>query len=251
MLSFFGFNPDCDSLPEFVTFNGSLRAAGSSDYYDGIKSSSVGDTDSTGLGAQKVFIEGINDDGDLASEVVSMNGTSVVSLTNSYFQINTCATIQAGGKGTNLGTFTLQVGGIDSVAGNGNNSALYNLGSGGYPRGFMPMLQNIEVNVSRDSSSTTAGDIIVSLYHVQNEEGDVVMNEIREYKFPFSSLNQGTQTMREKTLVPPNVITGPIQGTDFDNVPTSGYFYFYASGDAAVSAIVNCRADLLYRDVRA
>ena len=197
-----------------------------------------------------MLIEGIDDDGDFASEVVTMNGTSIVSLTNDYYVINTCAVLTAGTTGGNLGTISLRSGLSTLTSGSGSRGALHNLGAAGYPRGFTPMLQNIQVNASRDSASTVGGDIRVQLFHVQNMEDDVVVQMIREYKFPMSTISTGTQTQEEKTLVPPHIITSSIQGTDFTNVPTSGYFYFYAVGDAALNAVISCRADLLYRDVR-
>lgn len=243
-------NPDVDSFPEYVTFNGNMRSPTSSGYYDGIASSSALDA-AAGNGAQKILIEGINDDGDLVSEVVVPTGTSTASFTNDYWVINTCAVIEAGLTGGNVGTLTLKSGLASLTAGEGGKAALHNLGAAGYPRGFTPLLQNVQVQVSRDSASAVGGDINIDLVHVQNMEGDVVVNILRTFKFPFSTIDTGTQTAEERTLVPPHIIGGPIQGTDFTNVPTSGYFYFACRSDAAVSAIVNCRADLLYRDVRA
>jgi len=249
VISFHGQNPDQDQFPEYVTNNGLMRSPNSSTYYNGINSTFATDN-GTSIGAQKLYIEGINDDGDLASEVVELNGTAIVPFANSYYCINKCQVIQAGSVGTNQGVLTLRSGVTGFQTGESFGGAISNLGMAGYPRGFMPMLHNIRVTASRDSASTTGGDIRLELYHVQNLEADVVYNKIREWKIPLDASFYGSVTLYTDVLIPPHIITGSIQGTDFTNVPTSGYFYFRSQSDAALSAIVNCSADLLYRDAR-
>lgn len=249
VISFHGQNPDQDQFPEYVTNNGLMRSPTASTYYDGINSTFAADS-STGIGAQKVYIEGIDDEGDLASEVVTMNGTSIVGFTNDYYCINKCVVVEAGSLGTNQGTLSLRSGVNQLQNGEGFGGAITNLGMAGYPRGFTPMLHNVRVSASRDSAATSGGDIRLELYHVQNIADDVVYNKIREWKFALDASFYGSVTQYNDVLIPPHIVTGSIQGTDFTNVPTAGYFYFRSQGDAALSAIVNCSADLLYRDAR-
>lgn len=251
VISWSGRNPDVDNLPEYLTFNGLQRSPTSTTYYDGISSSSANDAEA-GIGAQKLFIEGIDDDGDLASEVVTLNGISLVSFANNYYVINRCSVIEAGNVGSNLGNLLLREGLSGRQNGQVLAGGISQLNQAGYPRGFFPILQNVRIRVSRDSTTTTAGDMQVHLYHAQNMEGDVVYGKIRTYDVPLGSLAAGVYEISEELILPTHVLTKQIQGTEFTNVPTSGYFYFQADGDASgMNVIVSAGADLLYRDVRA
>jgi len=152
VISFSGRNPDVDSFPEYLTFNGLQRSPTSSTYYDGISSSSTSDA-AAGIGAQKVFIEGIDDDGDLASEVVTLDGTSLVSFTNDYYVINRCAVIEAGSVGSNLGNLQLREGMAGRGSGEVLSGGISQLNQAGYPRGFFPILQNVRVRVGQEAGT--------------------------------------------------------------------------------------------------
>lgn len=71
-------------------------------------SSSANDT-AAGTGARTVRITGLDINYNTVTEVVSMNGTSVVPTVNSYFRVNFFDLVTAGSGGTNAGDITLRV----------------------------------------------------------------------------------------------------------------------------------------------
>ena len=245
--SFYGRNTDIDASPEYLTNNGSARAFNSSGYYDGIVSSSALDT-AGGTGATKVFIEGIDAEGDLAQEIVEMNGTTPVSFANDYYWVNVAMCVEYGALGINVGTITLREGSVGKqTIGLAEGMAVN--GGIAYPRGFYPVLQDIQVRCSRDSGTATAGDMQVWLFHVQDVNNDVVQNRIMSFDFPFSSLAQGVYTAEVPFLDPFHILPTAAQGS-FENGPSGGYFYFQADGDAALNCAVSVTGNILFRDSR-
>jgi hypothetical protein len=63
-----------------------------------------------GTGARTVFIEGLDENYEVVSETVTMNGTTGVTTTNSYMYVNKFYVVTVGSGGANAGDITAKVG---------------------------------------------------------------------------------------------------------------------------------------------
>jgi len=163
LISFAGVNTDIDASPEYITRSGTAINQVGGLYYDGINSSSASDT-AAGIGANKVLVEGVNDNGDLQSEVVTLNGTTIVAFANSYVWVNKVQVIEAGALGSNAGTLTLRDGLVGYQTGIVGDGGIPFLGGAAYPRGFFPILKNLKIQVSQEASTATAGDLLIQVF---------------------------------------------------------------------------------------
>jgi hypothetical protein len=80
-----------------------------------IVSDNANDT-AAGTGAQEVIVSGLDAERNQIEEVISLNGTSVVTLTQQFFRVNRIEVTAAGSSMTNEGLLTLQIGGGDAGA---------------------------------------------------------------------------------------------------------------------------------------
>jgi len=104
----YGDNQDVDtgSVPEDVWPGGGAYSWPTSAATTVITSSDS--NDATGeTGARTVYVEGLDGDYDIINETVSLSGTNVVTLTNSFFRINSAYVATAGSSGINEGTVML------------------------------------------------------------------------------------------------------------------------------------------------
>lgn len=79
-----------------------------SDPYIDVRSSSINDRPPTSLGAHEIYVEGVDTSGNLASEYVTLDGTTPVTLANEYQHINDSYVTKAGSSGTNSGTISFE-----------------------------------------------------------------------------------------------------------------------------------------------
>lgn len=105
----FGRNPDIDtaSTPEDV-WNGGGEYTGFPSSAETVNcvSSSANDT-SSGTGARTVRVTGLNENWDITTEVITLNGTSASSNTsNQFLRIHTAQVLTVGSGGVNAGTIT-------------------------------------------------------------------------------------------------------------------------------------------------
>jgi len=247
VISFAGINGDIDSTPEFITRSGTSIFPQLSQTYNGINSTSSSDS-SAGLGVQQVEIEGLNDDGDFASEFVTLDGTTIVSLTNTYKWINSVGVNRIGAGTTNLGSLTLRNGVTGYQTGIAGDLGIPFLGGAAYPRGFTPLLKNFRCQVSQ--SASTAGNILIKINHVQGlDSTSPSAGVIREFNVQLGSLTAGAYNISVDTIRPAHIREGSASD-GFGNQPSPGVFYVTADGDAALSAVVSFQCDLLFRDAR-
>lgn len=73
-----------------------------------ILSASGGDT-GAGIGARTVYVEGLDADFNVITEVATMNGTTPVNLTNSYIRMYRGFAMTAGSNETNIGNIQMRV----------------------------------------------------------------------------------------------------------------------------------------------
>ena len=73
------------------------------------------DDDSAGTGARTVLIEGLDENYDIQSETVTMDGTTNVVTTNTYIRLFRMTVQTAGSGGKNAGNITATIGGNEQV----------------------------------------------------------------------------------------------------------------------------------------
>ena len=108
----FGANPEIDTgtVPEDIWDGGGAYPFPSAADTTTIVSSSTAD-DAAGTGARTVQVFGLDANWADIEEVVTMDGTSAVTLTNDYLRVFRTKVLTAGSSETNVGTLTIQVGG--------------------------------------------------------------------------------------------------------------------------------------------
>jgi hypothetical protein len=144
----FGTNLDVDT-PEDVWAAGGTKIWHSTVQSVEIVSASTEDVEPEN-GAWTVLVEGLDANYELQSEIVAMNGTTVVPLVNQYTRINHASVLTAGALGGNRAIVTIRVAGggdifttmiapINNVAVNESNGAYYTVPAG--HRFFLTSLQ--------------------------------------------------------------------------------------------------------------
>lgn len=104
----FGYNPDLDTSEESVWPDGGTIAHPTVASVLDIVSSDAADA-SAGTGARTVYIEGLDGDYNIVSEIVTLNGTTNVSTVEEYLYINQFYVVTAGSGGANAGTITAKL----------------------------------------------------------------------------------------------------------------------------------------------
>ena len=152
--SVFGYNPDLDQTEESVWPDGGVVPHPTSESQLTIVSTDANDDgDPAGTGARTVYIEGLDEDYEVVSETITMNGTSGVTTTNSYLYVNQFYVVTVGSGEANAGTITAKVGATlyDIIAAGYNNrtTAHYCV-----PAGYTAYLLEGIFTAGQDSGST-------------------------------------------------------------------------------------------------
>jgi hypothetical protein len=152
--SVFGYNPDVDQTEESVWPDGGVVPHPTTDSQLTIVSTSTDDDGSpAGTGARTVYIEGLDENYEIVSETVTMNGTTGVTTTNSYMYVNQFYVVTVGTGGANAGEITAKV-----------STTLYDLIATGYntrttahycvPAGYTAYLSEGIFTAGQDSGTT-------------------------------------------------------------------------------------------------
>jgi hypothetical protein len=152
--SVFGYNPDVDQTEETIWPDGGLIPHPTTDSQLTIVSTSTDDDGSpAGTGARTVYIEGLDENYEIVSETVTMNGTTGVTTTNSYMYVNQFYVATAGSGGANAGEITAKV-----------STTLYDLIATGYntrttahycvPAGYTAYMLEGVFTAGQDSGTT-------------------------------------------------------------------------------------------------
>ena len=152
--SVFGYNPDLDQTEESVWPDGGVVPHPTSESQLTIVSTDVNDDgDPASTGARTVYIEGVDEDYEIVSETITMNGTTGVTTTNSYLYVNQFYVVTVGSTGSNEGEITAKVGATlyDMIAVGYNNrtTAHYCV-----PAGYTAYLLEGIFTAGQDSGST-------------------------------------------------------------------------------------------------
>jgi len=129
----FGYNADADSAAEETVWPpGTAIPYLASPVTMKVSSSSAADVNTSGTGAWTVFIKGINNNGEEASETVALNGQTAVNTATTYSFIQSVTVLAVGTGGANAGNIYVGTGtvtaGVPAVihgfAGLGENNSL-------------------------------------------------------------------------------------------------------------------------------
>jgi hypothetical protein len=118
----------------------SLVALDSPNAFDIVGVTGIVSDDATDV--SQFLVEGVGSSGEELSEFVTLNGTSAVTLANTYSWVNTC---QMYTGGVNSGTVSLQTSGSDTYKISPKAGNLH-AGAWGIPAGYKAMVNGITVN---------------------------------------------------------------------------------------------------------
>lgn len=107
--SIFGYNGDIDQTEESVWPDGGTVPHPTTASVLDIVSTST-DDDAAGTGARTVFIEGLDNNYNVISETVILDGTTAVATVKSYLYVNQFYVVTVGTGGVNAGEITAKVG---------------------------------------------------------------------------------------------------------------------------------------------
>jgi cephalosporin-C deacetylase-like acetyl esterase len=152
-VTLFGYNGDLDQTEESVWPNGGTVPHPTTASVLDIVSTST-DDDAAGTGARTVFIEGLDNNYNVVSETVVLDGTTVVETVNSYLYVNQLYVATTGSGGANAGEITAKV-----------DTTLYDLIAVGYnqrttahycvPAGYTAYLTQGAITAGQASGSTS------------------------------------------------------------------------------------------------
>lgn len=126
-LTVFGYNADVDASEETVWPDGGIMPHPATALQMKVSSDSADDT-SSGTGARTLLVEGLDANYTEISEVVTLNGQTAVTTTNSFLRINRMAVATAGSGLGNAGVIYIGTG----VVTLGVPATIYNLMYAGY-----------------------------------------------------------------------------------------------------------------------
>lgn len=104
----FGVNPDVNGTEEDIWSVGGTYSFATNASTRIVNSSSGSDVNSTGTGAWQVYIEGLDENWELANETVNLNGTNNVTTSNQYRRVFRAYVSTAGTSGTAAGTISIR-----------------------------------------------------------------------------------------------------------------------------------------------
>lgn len=99
----FGYNADVDTSVETVWPQGGILSFPAAALQLSVSSNNAADT-AAGTGARTVYLEGLDANHNVISEVVTLNGQTAVTTTGSYLHINNCYVKTAGSGNSAAGT---------------------------------------------------------------------------------------------------------------------------------------------------
>lgn len=152
-----GYNPDIDIGTETVwSVGGVLSPLSSAGTLEVVSSSTDDDGDPAGTGAQSIIIYGIDENYEEQTEVVTMNGTTAVTTTNSWLGVNRAAIYLSGSGGINAGdiSITATTGGSDQAeipAGEGSTQHAFFF----VPAGHVGLMDWLWINAVKTSGGNS------------------------------------------------------------------------------------------------
>lgn len=109
----FGYNPDLDTTEESVWPDGGVVPHGQSPSQLSVSSTSANDT-SAGTGARTIRIDGVDADYNEVFEIITLNGLTPVTTTNTFEAVNNIIVLTVGSDKHNVGTISVGTGTVTS-----------------------------------------------------------------------------------------------------------------------------------------
>ena len=220
----FGYNSDVDtaSTEVIASFGGSVNIMTSADTLD-VVSSSANDT-SAGTGAQSVLITGIDENHAYQIEVVTMNGVTPVTTTNSWLGVNRVVVLSSGSSNSNEGNITIDDNagtvGVQAYIPTGDSTTQQMIFHTEINKTFL--LSDIVINALKLSGGGGSPRIIVKCFSYSR----VTETTYEVFRKNIDTSLENTLTVNFKI---PLVFTGReviyfTAGTDVNNTEVSGRF---------------------------
>lgn len=204
----FGYNSDVDTSLETVWPYGGILTFPSNVIQFSVSSDSVDDT-SAGTGARTVYLEGLDSNHKVISEIVTLNGQTAVTTTKSYIHINNCYVVSAGSLNSAAGNIYFGTGVVTA----GVPATVYDIiqydynsrvtGSFTVPAGYTAYLTE-----GLFSSGQSSGSGPVTGRLMTRDESDIrrtaavttVNNGTADYKFEFPIVVPEKTTMEAQAI---------------------------------------------------
>lgn len=152
-----GHNPTQAAASGFVDVaeQGDLTYLTSAETMEIASTSTDDDGDPLGDGIRTVLISGVDGSGDLATEVVILNGTTDVTTANSYLRVNSMVGVTVGDTGWNVGDITATASVAATIQ--CEVDATESISQGSHytvPNGFRLCVLQLEFNVAKATGGT-------------------------------------------------------------------------------------------------
>lgn len=189
-----------------------------------VVSSSASDV-AAGAGARTVLVQGLDANYNQISEVVTLNGTTVVALANMYLRLNSALLTGAGSSMTNVGTITFRDTGAGATRGiipvdpDGQGIGFLSQSAYTVPAGFTLMIHSAVLSINR--SSGTSNNNVSARNWIFNPVTGALLR-------PFQISASSTVPYRHE--VPGYPIFSVAQKVDVDLVITSASSGFNVTG---------------------
>jgi hypothetical protein len=224
----FGVNPDVSGTEEDIWSVGGTYSFATNASTRIVNSSSGSDVNSTGTGAWQVYIEGLDENWELASETVDLNGTNNRTTSNQYRRVFRAYVSTAGTGGTAAGTISIRQtagGTIMAQIPVGDNQTLMNIYT--VPAGKTLYLTNVTLSSGATPGNGEATDHSIFKMKIR-PFGGVFRTQLQKHTIETIDDNYNIPlVVTEKSDI---VMSAQMVGTT--NVQVSGIFQGYLVDNA-------------------
>lgn len=192
-----GENPDVDSpvTPETVWHGGALWTPPVAPGQVTLVSTDAGDT-LGGAGAQSIYIEGLDENWDVISEVVDMEGLTPVLTSLVYARVNNLTVALAGANQANLGDISATQGTVQDFMPAGYGLSFSCKWS--FPRGHRVWLKELNVSMRRPGATGAAQ----ATFTLVDTLGPDTASPIQVIRDSFSLALDGTSMFSQPFVIP-------------------------------------------------
>ena len=219
----FGVNPDVNGTEEDIWSVGGTYSFATNASTRIVNSSSGNDINSSGTGAHQVFVQGLDENWDLASETVNLNGTNNVTTSNQYRRVFRAYVVSAGSSGTAAGTISIRQTGGGTIMAQipvGENQTLMSIYT--VPAGKTLYITNVTLSSGATPGNGQATDHSIFKLKIR-PFGGVFRTQLQ--KHTIETINDDYNIPAVVTEKSDIVMTAKMVGTT--NVQVSGIFQGY------------------------
>lgn len=166
-----------------------------------VASTSINDTNSSGTGARKILINGLDNDYNLSSEVLNLNGTTPVITANSYLRLYRVRVIDAGSGEKNEGKITLTSTSSATIqASITATRSITRMSHFTIPNGYTGISVNLNLNVYRSSGSGTRAAEFDIHARIPSPYGGGNFIKYETNQYGLNSAGTGISTFQDRAL---------------------------------------------------